>query len=84
MIASVFGVNRILPSQTFGLTTANFSNTFQKKILWDEFLVHENFDVHCITIQVLFYNIWIKHVKAIVQTLYLPPPEVHQSVSFDL
>lgn len=45
MIASVFGVNRILPSQTFGLTTANFSNTFQKKILWDEFQVHENFDV---------------------------------------
>lgn len=45
MIASVFGVNRILPSQTFGLTTANFSNTC--KILWDEFLVHvhENFDV---------------------------------------
>lgn len=38
MTASVFGVNRIFPSQTLGLTTANFSKTC--KNYWNEFIVH--------------------------------------------
>lgn len=68
MIASVFGVNRILPSQTFGLTTANFSNTC--KILWDEFLVHENFDVlqfksYSISANTLFTSTWSSSVSVL-------------------